>query len=109
MTLRTPLALVTMPIAACVLAGADAGAVDPGSQLIPCDQGDTRVTIDTSSHLDPGCTWTRGFEIDPRSADGGAGTVRVGDTRRIGFGVLHRRADRPLQVRRPQLALAAGT
>lgn len=37
--------------------------VDPGSQLITCDQADERVTIDVSSHLDPSCTWTRGVEI----------------------------------------------
>jgi len=40
-----------------------AAAVDPDSQLIECDQADTRVTISVSSHLDPSCTWTRGVEI----------------------------------------------
>lgn len=40
-----------------------ASAVDPGSQLITCDQADTPVTIAASSHLDPSCTWTRGVTI----------------------------------------------
>ena len=46
-----------------VLAASTAGAVDPGSQLIPCSQADSPITITTSSHLDPSCTWTRGVEI----------------------------------------------
>jgi parallel beta-helix repeat protein len=42
---------------------APAGAVDPGSQLIGCDQADENVKIEVSSHLDPSCTYTRGFDI----------------------------------------------
>jgi len=49
--------------AASVLLLAVAGAVEPGSQLIGCEQADTQVTIEVSSHLDPSCTWTRGVEI----------------------------------------------
>jgi len=50
-------------MAASLLVPRHAGAVDPGSQLIGCDQADTQVTIAVSSHLDPSCTWTRGVEI----------------------------------------------
>jgi parallel beta-helix repeat protein len=46
-----------------VLADSTARAVDPGSQLIGCDQADNQVTVTVSSHLDPSCTWTRGVEI----------------------------------------------
>jgi parallel beta-helix repeat protein len=46
-----------------VVSVTEADAVDPGSQLITCDQADERVTIAVSSHLDPSCTWTRGVEI----------------------------------------------
>lgn len=51
-------------IALCLLVPGGAHAVDPGSVPIGCDQADTRVTISTSSHLDPSCTWTRGVIID---------------------------------------------
>lgn len=47
----------------CGVASGRALAVDPGSQLITCDQADTAVTISVSSHLDPSCTWTRGVTI----------------------------------------------
>jgi parallel beta-helix repeat protein len=50
-------------VAAAGVCPAPAGAVDPGSQLIGCDQADRQVTIAVSSHLDPSCTWTRGVEI----------------------------------------------
>jgi nitrous oxidase accessory protein NosD len=50
-------------MAASMLGPRHAAAVDPGSQLIGCDQADTQVTIAVSSHLDPSCTWTRGVEI----------------------------------------------
>ena len=51
-------------IAATLLPPTHAGAqVDPGSQLIGCDQADERIEITVSSHLDPSCTWTRGVEI----------------------------------------------
>ena len=63
MPLRHPLAHLLTSIAACVFAATDARAVDPGSELIGCDQADSRVTITASAHLDAGCTWTRGFEI----------------------------------------------
>jgi hypothetical protein len=45
------------------LAPRAAHAVDPGSQLIGCDQADDHLTISVSSHLDPSCTWTRGVDI----------------------------------------------
>lgn len=38
-------------------------AVDPASQLITCDRAADRVTITASSHLDPSCTYTGGFDI----------------------------------------------
>jgi len=37
--------------------------VDPGSQLIGCDQAADRVVVTASAHLDPACTYTGGFEI----------------------------------------------
>jgi parallel beta-helix repeat protein len=49
--------------AALTLLVSEAGAVDPGSQLITCDQADNQVTISVSSHLDPSCVWTRGLNI----------------------------------------------
>jgi parallel beta-helix repeat protein len=55
--------LATVMPAVLLLAFVEARAVDPGSQLIGCEQADTVVTIDVSSHLDPSCTWTRGVEI----------------------------------------------
>jgi hypothetical protein len=52
-----------MAVAAWLGSGTVAMAVDPGSQLLGCELADTKVTISTSSHLDPSCTWTRGIEI----------------------------------------------
>lgn len=55
-----------------VLAVAPAGAAGPvgpfdppdvGSQLIGCDRAGARVTVTASSHLDPSCTYTAGFDI----------------------------------------------
>ena len=60
---RLLFSFVAALVAATLVALAEAGAVDPGSQLIACDQADTRVTVAASSHLDPSCTWTRGVEI----------------------------------------------
>jgi len=62
MSLRAPL-LPAFAIASCLLAPRGAPAVAPGSELIGCDQADTRVTISVTSHLDPSCTWTRGVRI----------------------------------------------
>lgn len=59
-----PTTVVALLAAAAFPSLAPQGAgVDPGSQLVPCDQAETRVTIDVSSHLDPTCTWTRGVRI----------------------------------------------
>jgi len=55
--------LVLAAAASAVLLARAAHAVDPGSQLIGCDQANQPVTISVSSHLDPSCTWTRGVEI----------------------------------------------
>jgi parallel beta-helix repeat protein len=55
--------LPALVLASCLLPAAGAGAVDPHSELIGCELADTRVTISTTSHLDPSCTWTRGVEI----------------------------------------------
>lgn len=51
-------------LASCLLVPGLGRAVDPGSVPIGCELADTRVTISTSSHLDPSCTWTRGVIID---------------------------------------------
>lgn len=40
-----------------------ARAVDPGSQLITCDQANDTVKLTASGHLDPSCTWTQGVKI----------------------------------------------
>ncbi len=37
--------------------------VDPGSQLIGCDQAADRVVVTASAHLDPTCIYTGGFDI----------------------------------------------
>ena len=34
-----------------------------GSVLVGCDRADERVEITVSSHLDPACTYTLGFDI----------------------------------------------
>lgn len=46
-------------------AGGRSGApiVDPGSQLIGCDQAADRVTVTASAHLDPACIYAGGFDI----------------------------------------------
>ncbi len=44
------------------------GALDPGSQLIGCDQASQRVVVTVPSHLDPSCTYTRGFDITASGA-----------------------------------------
>jgi parallel beta-helix repeat protein len=36
---------------------------EAGSQLVGCDQADDRVELTSTSHLDPRCVYTRGFEI----------------------------------------------
>ncbi len=37
--------------------------VDAGSRLIGCDQASERILVSQSSHLDPSCTYTGGFDI----------------------------------------------
>lgn len=61
MSVRSP--LTALLLVASLLAFTRAQAVDPGSELIGCEQADTRVTIAASSHLDPSCTWTKGVSI----------------------------------------------
>jgi len=58
-----PLAPLALAASLAVAAAGPAPALEPESQLVGCDQADTRVTIAVSSHLDPSCTWTRGVEI----------------------------------------------
>src|SRR5690606_7786319 len=55
--------LLRASIAVALLHSAVMAGVDPGSQLITCDQADQRVEITQSSHPDPSCTWTRGVQI----------------------------------------------
>jgi len=63
MLVRKLLSVILAAAVTGVLGLAEVEAVDPGSQLIGCDQADTLVTVTVSSHLDPSCTWTRGVEI----------------------------------------------
>lgn len=35
----------------------------PGSVALGCPAADTRIELTASSHLDPSCVWTRGFDI----------------------------------------------
>jgi hypothetical protein len=37
--------------------------VDPGSRLIGCERAAERVMVSVSSHLDPRCTYTGGFDL----------------------------------------------
>jgi hypothetical protein len=39
------------------------GELDPGSQLVGCDQATERITVSGVAHLDPSCTYTRGIDI----------------------------------------------
>jgi hypothetical protein len=39
------------------------GDVDPGSQLVGCDQATQRIAVSGTVHLDPSCTYTRGIDI----------------------------------------------
>jgi hypothetical protein len=39
------------------------GNVAPGSQLVGCDQADQRITVAVTTHLDPACVYTLGFEV----------------------------------------------
>jgi parallel beta-helix repeat protein len=55
--------LIGVIAAFAALAGGAAAGLAPGSQLIDCSQADARVSVSTSSHLDPSCTWTRGVAI----------------------------------------------
>jgi parallel beta-helix repeat protein len=40
-----------------------AGDVDESSQLIGCDRAAERVNVTVTSHLDPSCTYTGGFDV----------------------------------------------
>ena len=62
MPARKALSLAVL-VAIALVTVRQAQAVDPGSQLITCDQADQRATNAVSSHLDPSCTWPRGVEI----------------------------------------------
>jgi parallel beta-helix repeat protein len=58
-------AVGTLAVLALLVPGA-AFALDapgPGSTLVPCSEADQRVRITQSSHLDPSCTYTEGFDI----------------------------------------------
>ena len=58
--------LVALVVAVAVvgtLAACEPPMPDPGSTLIPCSRKGERVVITVSSHLDPSCTYTAGFEI----------------------------------------------
>jgi len=50
-------------VAAALLTATAAQALEPGSELVGCEQADTRVVLSASAHLDPSCVWTRGVEI----------------------------------------------
>lgn len=39
------------------------GDTEPGSQLVGCENADEKLTITSSSHLDPSCTYTRSIQI----------------------------------------------
>ncbi|RIK07232.1 MAG: hypothetical protein DCC49_10385 [Acidobacteria bacterium] len=39
------------------------GTLDPSSTLVDCGRATTRITITETSHLDPGCTYTKGIDI----------------------------------------------
>ncbi len=56
-------AVVAALAAVATLAACDPPPAPPGSTLIPCSAKDQRTIITVSSHLDPSCTYTRGFEI----------------------------------------------
>lgn len=56
-------ALVAALAAAATLAACDPPPEPPGSTLIPCSAKDQRLVLTVSSHLDPSCTYTAGFEI----------------------------------------------
>lgn len=58
-----PKPLASVALVALLAVPGPAAALDPASQLVGCDQADSRVTIEVSSHLDPSCTFTRGVRI----------------------------------------------
>lgn len=43
--------------------GGVTGTLDPASTLIDCSRATTRITITETSHLDPGCTYTKGVDV----------------------------------------------
>ncbi len=50
-------------LAALLLPLGSAHGLEPDSQPIGCELADTPVTVASTSHLDPSCTWTRGIQI----------------------------------------------
>ena len=66
------------------------GALDPGSQLIGCDQAAQRVVVTVPSHLDPSCTYTRGFDITASGAvlDCRGARIELPSTESGGQGIL---------------------
>lgn len=64
---------LVLVVGACVLAACapphpsppvdPVGDLDPGSQLVGCDQAAQRILVSGVVHLDPSCTYTRGIDI----------------------------------------------
>jgi parallel beta-helix repeat protein len=72
MKIRWILQLVTSMVLALTTASCDTwfgaldglvGKPDAGSTLVGCDQAVKRIVLSASVHLDPTCTYTRGFDI----------------------------------------------
>jgi parallel beta-helix repeat protein len=72
-----------------------ATAVAPGSALIPCSLADQQNTITASSHLDPSCIWTRGFEIVAPDVELDCQGASIAGDRRYGI-YIHAPTDTPL-------------
>lgn len=62
-TTAGPVAALVGLAALPLLAGCEFGPPDPASQLIGCEAREQRHVLETSSHLDPSCIYTGGFEI----------------------------------------------
>ena len=43
--------------------GGVTGPPDPGSTLLSCDRAGERIEISASTHLDPACVWSGGFDV----------------------------------------------
>jgi hypothetical protein len=53
-----------LALAMVYIASADErGVSEPASHLLECNQAEARLTIDSSTRLDPSCAWTGGIEI----------------------------------------------